>query len=91
MPEDFAKCLSNVAVSPLAQRRLEETGVRLEALLTRHVNNDYGEIDPEQALKNDLAFYNASSEVISAFPPFVIITRWNQTLTLVSLRTELDI
>jgi hypothetical protein len=60
--------LGRVSLSPAADAALRETGVTLDALLSRHRFGDWGEMSDESKKENDLSSLGLlSAPIVSAY------------------------
>lgn len=78
--------LQNVSASSKAQEILRENNITWMELLQRHANGDYGEVDKEQALRNDIALFKRSGVAHSVYElengeKVSVITSFSQTVT----------
>ncbi|WP_322103958.1 hypothetical protein [Paraburkholderia sp. J41] len=81
--------MGTTAITPAAQAMLEQAGLSPVALLDRHVRGDWGELEPADRARNELALLSGkrllSSYVIPGSGTVWIITEADRSITTILL------
>lgn len=80
-----------IVATPGALDKIEDKGVDVLALLSRHLSGDWGDLDAEDKAKNDEAVL-VGTRLLSAYVvddvKFWIITEWDRSVTTILLPEE---